>query len=247
VSYKRRKAIRRVAIVTAIFATVGIGVSAAIIAAGGGFSGPGPSIFNPPTGADIWKVGDHIQDGTELDYNLTAKGELGSLESAQVSLKFDQVGENWNVSFTIVNGTGQPPVNSSVMMSKELTREGQLQESLRPYFEDIQSSIFAVRDMEYGESPKYLVVGAPWDTIFVGSSSITVRVTNEERVDTPAGSFDSLVLSYKLAEKTSKIWVVRDMPLPVKAEVYDAEDNLVYKYELVNMSGVPSSTSGSSL
>jgi hypothetical protein len=37
------------------------------------------------------------------------------------------------------------------------------------------------------------------------------------------------------------------MPLPVKAEVYDAEDNLVYKYELVNMSGVPSSTSGSSL
>lgn len=246
-SYKRRKAIRRVAIVTAIFATVGIGVSVAIIAAGGGFSGPGPSIFNPPTDADIWKVGDHIQDGMELDYILTSKGELGSLDSAQVSMKFDQAGENWNVSFTVVNGTGQPPVHSTVMMSKELTREGQLEESFRPYFEDIQSSIFAVRDMEYGESPKYLVVGAPWDTIFVGSSSITVRVTNEERVDTQAGSFDSFVLSYKLAEKTSKIWVVRDMPLPVKAEVYDAEDNLLYKYELVNMSGVTSTAIGSSL
>ena len=197
---------------TAIFATVGIGISVAIIAAGGGFSSPGPSILNPPTEADIWKVGDHVQDGMELDYILTSKGELGSLESAQVSMNFDQAGQNWNVSFTVVNGTGQPPVDSTVMMSKELTREGQLEESFRPYFEDIQSSIFAVRDMEYGESPKYLVVGAPWDTIFVGSSSITVRVTNEERVDTQAGTFDSFVLSYKLAEKTSKIWVVRDMP-----------------------------------
>lgn len=232
---------------TAIFATVGIGISVAIIAAGGGFSSPGPSILNPPTEADIWKVGDHVQDGMELDYILTSKGELGSLESAQVSMNFDQAGQNWNVSFTVVNGTGQPPVDSTVMMSKELTREGQLEESFRPYFEDIQSSIFAVRDMEYGESPKYLVVGAPWDTIFVGSSSITVRVTNEERVDTQAGTFDSFVLSYKLAEKTSKIWVVRDMPLPVKAEVYDAEDNLLYDYELIHMSGVTSAAIGSSL
>ena len=232
---------------TAIFATVGIGISAAIIAAGGGFSSPGPSILNPPTEADIWKVGDHVQDGMELYYILTSKGELGSLESAQVSMNFDQAGQNWNVSFTVVNGTGQPPVDSTVMMSKELTREGQLEESFRPYFEDIQSSIFAVRDMEYGESPKYLVVGAPWDTIFVGSSSITVRVTNEERVDTQAGTFDSFVLSYKLAEKTSKIWVVRDMPLPVKAEVYDAEDNLLYDYELIHMSGVTSAAIGNSL
>ena len=246
-SYKRRRAIRRVVITTAIFATVGVGVSIAIIAAGGGFDSPSPNIFNPHTEADIWKVGDHIQDGMAMEYTLTSKGELGSLESALVSMKFDQVGENWNVSFTVENGTSQPPVDSTVMMSKELTREGQLDESFRPYFEDIQSSIFAVRDMEYGESPKYLVVGAPWNTIFVGSSSVTVRVTNEERVDTQVGPFDSFVLSYKLAEMTSKIWVVRDMPLPVKAEVYDAEDNLVYKYELTSVSGVTSAANGSSL
>jgi hypothetical protein len=48
------------------------------------------------------------------------------------------------------------------------------------------------------------------------------------------------VLGYKLLDKTSKIWVVRDMPFPVKAEVYDAADNLQYKYELVGMSGISS-------
>lgn len=229
---------------TAIFATLGVGVSIAIIAAGGGFESSSPNILDPPTEADIWKVGDHIQDGMTLEYALTSRGELNSLESALVSMNFRQAGENWNVRFTISNGTGQPSIDHTLVMSNELTREGQLDESFRPYFEHIQSSIFAVRDMEYGESPKYLVLGAPWNTIFVGSSSVTARVTNEERVSTPAGVFDSFVLSYKLAEQTSKIWVVRDMPLPVKAEVYDAEDKLLYQYELVNVSGVTSAAIG---
>lgn len=223
---------------TAIFASLGIGVSVALIAAGGGFESSIPNIFDPPTEADIWEVGDHIQDGMNLEYTLTSIGELDSLESAQVSMNFAQSGENWNVRFTVTNGTDQPPVNHTVVMSKELTREGPLDESFRPYFEHIQSSILAVRDMEYGESPKYLVVGAPWNTIFVGSSSVTTRVTSEEPISTPAGAFDSFVLSYKLAEETSKIWVVREMPLPVKAEVYDAEDKLLYQYELADASGV---------
>ncbi len=223
---------------TAIFAAFGVGVSAAIIAAGGGFSGgPGPDIFNPPSSADIWVVGANIQDGMALDYSLTAKDEASSLDSAHVSMTFDKADNDWDVQFNVVNGTAQP-VEKTVTMSKELTREGQLDESFKPYFEPIQSSIFAVRDMEYGESPKYLVVGAPWNTIFVSASSVTVRVTSEEAVQTQAGTFDSFVLSYQLAEKTSKIWVVRDMPLPVKAEVYDAAGKLQYQYELTRAAGV---------
>ena len=228
---------RRVAVVTAIFAAFGVGVSAVIIAAGGGFSGPGGSLLNPPTAKDIWVVGANIQDGMALDYSLTAGAEASSLDSAQVNMTFEKAGDGWQVQFTVVNGTAQP-VEKTVTMSKELTREGQLDESFKPYFEPIQSSIFAVRDMEYGESPKYLVVGAPWNTIFVSASTVTVRVTSKETVQTQAGTFDSFVLSYKLAEKTSKIWVVRDMPLPVKAEVYDSEGKLQYQYELIRVARV---------
>ncbi|MDQ3948497.1 MAG: hypothetical protein M3218_05160 [Thermoproteota archaeon] len=248
-SQKRRQAAirRRMIILTAIFATLGVGVSIAFIAAGGGFESSSPNIFDPPTEADIWNVGDHIQDGMTLEYVLTSKGSPNSLESARVLMNFKQAGENWNVRFVITNSTDQPTVNHTLVMSKELTREGQLDESFRPYFEHIQSSILAVRDMEYGESPKYLVVGAPWNTIFVGSSSVTARVTNEERISTPAGVFDSFVLSYKLGEATSKIWLVRDIPLPVKAEVYDSEDNLLYQYELTHASGVASTATGNSL
>ena len=222
---------------TAIFAALGIGVSMAIIAAGGGFStGGGPDIFHPPSNADIWVVGDNIKNGMLLNYSVdNARDEAGSLESARVSMVFEPAGDSWRVMFEVVNGTAQP-VENSVMMSKGLTREGQLDSSFRPYFDPIQRSIFAVRDMEYGQSPKYLVVGAPWEEIFYKSSEVIVRVTGEETVQTPAGSFDAFVLSYKLEENTSKIWVVRDLPLPVKAVVYDADDNLQYKYELASVS-----------
>ena len=219
---------------TAVFAAVGVGVSAGIIAIGGGFAGPGgPGIIDPPTEADIWVVGGNIQDGTALEYSLTAIEESSSLDSAQVSMVFEDGGSNWDVHFTVVNGTA-PAVENIVTMSKELTREGQVDESFRPYFDPIQSSIFAVRDMEYGSSPKYLVVTAPWNQIFYQSSEVIVRVTGEEAVQTPAGTFEAFVLSYKLEENTSRIWVVRDLPLPVKAEVYDPEDDLQYRYELVN-------------
>jgi len=221
---------------TTIFAALGVGVSVGIIAAGGGFSGGRP-FPNPPTARDIWVVGANTKDGMTLDYSLTAVADASSLNSTHVSMTFGRSGSEWDVQFTVVNGTTQP-VEKTVMMSKELTREGQLDESFKPYFESIQSSIFAVRDMEYGESPKYLVVGAPWNIIFVSASSVTVRVTSEETVQTQAGTFDSFVLSYKLAEKTSKIWVVRDMPLPVKAVVYDSEDKLQYQYELSRAAGV---------
>lgn len=217
---------------TAIFAVVGVGVSVGIIAAGGGFEGPAGAAFNPPTDADIWIVGDNIHDGMELDYILTSNAEISSLQSANVSMVFEQSGDGWNVTFTIVNGT-EPAVRNTMKMSKELTREGQLDSSFRPYFEPIQESIFAVRDWEYGTSAKYLVVGAPWQQIFYQSSQVIIRVTGEETIQTQAGTFDAFVLSYKLEENTSKVWVVRDMPLPVKAEVYDEQDQLQYQYELV--------------
>jgi hypothetical protein len=223
-------------VVTAIFAALGIGVSVAIIAFGGGFSG-GPTPLDPPGPEDIWVVGSSIRDGTVLKYSLSSIGPSSSLHSATVSMNFRESGDNWNVTFAIVNGTDQEFTNG-ITMSKMLTREGEIDDSFMPYLEPIQSSVFAVRDMDYGNRDKYLVVGAPWNTIFYKASQVTVRVTAEEKIQTPAGSFDSFVLSYKLGEKESRIWMVSHLPLPARAEVYDTDDNLQYKFELIEVSGV---------
>lgn len=221
---------------TGIFAAFGISVSAAIIAAGGGFTNPA-GLLDPPTDEDIWVVGSNIQDGTVLEYSLDAIGPSGSLASSVVTMSFREAGENWELTFDIRNGTSEQ-ITETVVMSKQLTREGELDPEFAPYFEAIQTSILAVRDMEYGDSPKYLVVGAPWNTIFVGASSSTVRVTSEETVETNAGTFDSFVLTYKLNDATSRIWMVDSMPLPVKAETYDEENRPYYSFELQRVSGI---------
>jgi hypothetical protein len=227
---------RRVAVATGIFAALGIGVSFAIILISGGVCFT-CGIPTPPGPQDIWVVGSSIRDGTVLKYSLDSIGTSSSLDSATVSMNFRESGDNWNVTFAITNGTNQEFTNA-ITMSKKLTREGQIDDSFMPYLEPIQSSIFAVRDMEYGNRDKYLVVGAPWNTIFYKASQVTVRVTDEEKIQTPAGSFDSFVLSYELGDKESRIWMVSHLPLPAKAEVYDTDDTLQYRFELLEVSGI---------
>lgn len=223
---------KQVALMVAIFSTLGVGVSVGIIAAGGGFSGGG-SIFNPPTQSDIYVIGSQVKDGMSLDYTLTGRGPATALVDSQVSIRFEQEGDGWRASFVVVNGTATEEFE--IMFSKQLVKEGGVEEQTGRFLEPIESSIISIRDMDYGGRDKYLVQGAPWSTIYYGSSSTLVRISGEETVETPAGTFDAFVLSYKLEEKTSKIWIVKDLPLPVKAETYDSDDNLDYRFELVRL------------
>nr|MDQ6865310.1 hypothetical protein [Thermoproteota archaeon] len=58
-------------------------------------------------------------------------------------------------------------------------------------------------------------------------------VTNHETLHTTAGTFDAFTLSYTIGSKTSKMFITHQIPLPVRAKVYDSEGRLQYQYELV--------------
>lgn len=221
---------RQVVLLVLIFASLGIGVSVGIIAAGGGLGGP-IDLSHLPTEKDIYHVGQDIKNGTQFTYDLDSVAPDSALKSARVAITFVNDSQNWNVYFSITNGTHA--ISGIQKMSNELTLIGQPSSQFKPYFEPIRLSVFAVRDMDYQGAPKYLVIGAPWNTIVTGSSSIVAKITGNETIQIPSGTYDTFVLSYKLAGKTSKLWISPNVALPVKAEVYDASDNLLYKYELV--------------
>lgn len=226
---------QQVAIMVAVFSVLGVGVSVAIIAGGGGFSGSPGNIFNPPTGADIYVVGSQVTDGMTMEYSANAQGPETSIANADISINFKKSGDGWLTTFSIANGTGAQPHVTQLMLSKLLTKEGQDDKAARPFLEPVETSILAIRDFDYGGRDKYLVVGAPWSTIFYGQTQARVGVTGKEMVQTPAGTFDAFVISYKLRDNTSKIWVVKDLPLPVKAQTYDQDDKPFYNYELVKL------------
>ena len=91
-----------------------------------------------------------------------------------------------------------------------------------------------VRDL--AKEPRYLVVGAVWDKIFTGSSTKDVRIEDIEKITTPADTFDVYSLQYKVGNSISKIYLNKGLPFPVKAQVYDENDKILYEYELQSIS-----------
>jgi hypothetical protein len=245
---------RKVLLLSAIMAAFGIGVSIVLIAVHGGFSGPGPSLFNPPTASNLWIVGRNIHSGTILNYSLTkignhsspwsSLGEHSSLINSLVSMQFIQDesksvnNSNWKVIIQIINGTTlSPSLTSSkentVLLSKQqLTNAGPISQDFTPYYEPIESSILEIRDIALQQ--EYLVVGAEWNSITLNVATVHVKVIAQEKIQTIAGSFDTFVLGYTIGSKTSRIWIDHDIPLPIKAEVYNAQNQLQYRYALLS-------------
>ena len=245
-------------------AAFGISVSIIIIAVNGGFSGPSPSLFNPPTASNLWVVGGNVRPGTMLNYSLTrigshdspwsSLGSNSSLINSFVSLHFAQdetngvaVNDGWKVTIRIINETKQSPsINMQTISSSSNIKEGTIVLSKQqltnaashainhdflPFYEPIESSILEIRDIAL--QPEYLVVGADWNSISTNIATISVKVTAQEKIQTSAGTFNAFLLSYTIGSKTSRIWIDQHVPLPIKAQVYNTQNQLQYEYNLV--------------
>jgi hypothetical protein len=213
---------------SAILGTMGVLVSVIIIAIGGGFSGPGPSLLNPPSAKDLWAVGNNLANGMNLNYSLTDQSMAPPNMKEDVSMKFLDEGKDWRVLLTILNNNVS---KYNLSLSKALLiPTGILDEPTQKTLMPISKSIFAIRDI--AREPKYLVVGAIWDTVNIGASTQSVRITGVEKIDIPAGSFNTYILGYEIGKKQSKMYLVKELPLPIKAEVYNLNGTLQYKYEL---------------
>lgn len=232
---------RIIFLASGIFAAVGILVSVVIIAINGGFSGGGngPSIFNPPTSQDIWTIGSNIDDGMNLTYSLTtALGGKSNLKDSMVSMAFDDMQDKWNINFKIKNGSSSSSAAvkevSANFSKKQLLRTDPISRENESLIQPIEGSILVVRDL--AKEPRYLVVGAIWDKIFTGSSTKDVRIEDRETISTPADTFDVYSLQYKVGNSISKIYLNKNLPFPVKAQVYDENDKILYEYELQSIS-----------
>jgi hypothetical protein len=110
---------------------------------------------------------------------------------------------------------------------------GKVSEDATPYFQILDKTIFAIRDIALEE--KYLVKKAVWDTVFIGASTQDLTVTDHGKISFAFGSVDAFTVSYKIGNNENKFWIVDNLPLPVRAEVYDIDGNLQYSYELTSL------------
>jgi hypothetical protein len=218
-----------------IFAAIGILASVVIIAINGGFSGGGPSIFNPPTSKDLWTLGSNIANGMNMTYSLSGSTDDGKLNlvDSKVSMRFHDMTNKWNIDFKIQNGTNNINNVSEIHANyskNQLLRTNPITEHDNKFLQPVEASVLTIRDI--AREPKYLVVGAVWDKIFTGSNTIDARIVSKDTITTPAGAYEVYSLQYKVGNSLSTIYINKDLPLPVKAQVYGDNSKLLYKYEL---------------
>lgn len=187
----------------------------------------GSDILTQPT--ERWSVGNSLKENTTLTYRLSHKDN--NYEDLIIKLNFIKKQEqNWDSFLTVVD-----PVNGineqDLLMSQSMIPITTIDPPMKPYMKMVQSSILWIVD--YAVEPKYLATGAIWGAITHGVQKEDLRVTAKENVMTEAGIFDSYVLSYRIKDKESRVWVVEDKPLPVKGEVYDVDGKLQFKFELI--------------
>lgn len=223
--------VRRVILLSIILGTLGIVVSIVIVAAGGGFSGPAPSLLSPPSSKDLWVVGEGLQNNTQINYTLTATTPSGlSLIDSIVSVHFVQEGnDSWNANFNIMNNSRE--YTGSILLSKEYLTNKQMPDgSLADVYRIIESSLLDIRN--FAIEPKYLVPGAVWDDVVSGALTAPIRITGKDSLAVNGTRVDSFVLQYDLPSKISKIWIAHGFPLPIKADVGDPSSNTRYTFQM---------------
>jgi hypothetical protein len=224
--------VRQVILLTLVLGTLGIGVSLVIVAVGGGFSGPIPSLLSPPSSKDLWIVGEGLRNNTRINYILTSTSPTAlSLKNATVSTQFIQEGnDSWKANFNIINGSYD--YTGSILLSKEYLTNRQMPEGdLADVYRIIESSLFDIRN--FAREPKYLVPGAIWDNIVSGALTAPIRITGQDSIIVNGTTVDSYVLQYDLPSKVSKIWIAHGFPLPIKADVGDSDSGTKYTFEMM--------------
>ena len=223
--------VRQVVLLTLVLGTLGIVVSLVIVAVGGGFSGPVPSLLSPPSSKDLWIVGEGLRNNTRMNYILTSTSPTSlSLKNATVSIQFIQEGnDSWKANFRIINGSYD--YTGSILLSKEYLTNRQMPEGdLADVYRIIESSLFDIRN--FAREPKYLVPGAIWDNIVSGALTAPIRITGQDSIIVNGTTVDSYVLQYDLPSKVSKIWIAHGFPLPIKADVGDSDSSTRYTFEM---------------
>jgi hypothetical protein len=136
----------------------------------------------------------------------------------------------WNTEFTVSNKGISTSFHGNLSKSNLIMKEKPLKN--QKYLDIIESSILQIRDIT--REPKFLVIGAKWDSIDTGITNIPIKINSIENLDISIGDLETFILNYNIKNKNSNIWISKNLPLPVKAEIYNVDGLLKYKYELIS-------------
>jgi hypothetical protein len=221
---------RLILVIVGLLVVIFIVVNIVIITSNSGFNNITRSIEIPDK-QDLWSAGNTIQDGDQFLYNLTIENRNQSVDNYLINILFRNSQNYWNTEFTISNESKSAKIYSQLSKSNLLMKEKQFKN--QKYIDIVESSILQIKDIT--REPKYLAIGAKWDSINTGITTIPIKITSKEYLFSKVGKLETFVLSYQIKDRNSNMWISKNLPLPVKAEIYNEVDKLKYKYDIIRV------------
>lgn len=180
-----------------------------------------------PRDASRWHIGKGAEYTPIMDYTINTKTMKFSAK-----IEFLPAQPEKQMLVEITQSRSLTHITQTVPISIAYTF-GEVSEEAQPYFTILDKTIFSIRDISLED--RYLVKGAVWGTMFIGAMTQEIAITEHAKTSFGFGSANAFVVSYDIGDKQSKFWIVDNLPLPVKAEVYDIDGNLQYSYELTSL------------
>ena len=212
--------------IIAIFAII-------IIAAVAGIAWPFLANVKPvylsPVQASQWHMGKGSEFNPEMLYQISFNKTKFSTD-----LKFlpTQSGLQ-QLSIKIIPNNSTKEINQTVNLGLVYGFQDEVSPDEKTYFEILDQTIFSMRD--YATEDKFLAKDAEWGDLYIGANHEKLKVTDSGKMSFEFGSANAYLLTYRIGANINKIWIVDNLPIPVKAEIYDPDGNLQYTYELVSL------------
>jgi hypothetical protein len=218
--------------IVAIFAVI-------VIAAVAGLAWPFLANVKPvyllPMQTSQWHMGKGSQYNPEMTYQVSFNNTKFSTD-----LKFLPIQEGSQQLLVMINPSdGSQKINQTVQIGLVYDFTD-VSSDAKPYFDVLDQSLFSM--MDYATDDKFLANDAEWGDLYIGENDEKLKVTDSGKMSFGFGSANAYLLSYRIGAHINKIWIVDNLPIPVKAEIYDPDGNLQYAYELVSLKA--SSTPG---
>lgn len=168
----------------------------------------------------VWEIGNGLSDGSILTYKIEIQNK-----SMIADLRFNRIDNNWLSSIQVNN------VTHDIIFTNNLIPTD-IPEDFNEW-NDLRSSLFWIIDYVY--EPKPLVGNSIWSSITYGIKTYELKIVAKESISIESGEFEAYKVAYYLGyQGGGEFWIVKNMPLPVKAQVFDTDNNLIFRYELLS-------------
>lgn len=185
--------------------------------------------LNPlPSTTHMWHMGKGSQYDPEMVYRVSFNNT-----NFTADIKFLPIQDNnQSLLVQIKPIDGNKIINQTVQIGLVYDYPNVLPEA-KPYFDILDQSVFSMRD--YATVDQYLAKGAEWGDLYIGANHEKLTVTDVGTMSFGFGSANAYMLSYRMGANENKFWIVDNLPLPVKAQVYNFDGTVDYTFELVSL------------